>query len=145
MSSYLSALILSSALVTLTALLSPEGKTGRGVRFVVALVGLLVIAAPLLSLREGAQGWEESLLPEGTEDSEAVVHAYEDAVASGLAQALGLEKEKVQVDILASFDGGYCQIETVWIRIEGSFDGEAARAYLDRTLPRECEVMLFGG
>ena len=145
MTDFLSALLLSSALVSLAGLLAPDGKTGRYVRFVLALVGFLVMAAPLLSLRDGMEGWTDGLTGTEQEGADAVTVAYEGAVRDGLARALSLPPEAVEVDILVSSEGGSYQIETVWIRIDRPFDGEVASSYLERTLPPDCEVMLFGG
>ena len=145
LSSYLTSLVLVASVCALTAALAPEGSNKKYLHLLASVAVLVALLSPLsqLDLSFDAEGQEPLPSPEG---EHLVVAATEEALREALCEALSLSQEEVCLSLSASCDAaGNVTLSSLTLTLvgEGTAKREAARAYLEKNLPKSCEVFVY--
>lgn len=147
MKTYVVTVILVCALGAIASLITPEGKMKKQVGFLISLMTLCAILAPLGNLTFEGDGdeWLEDLFPsyEGELGENWLLLATEEELRGHLCETFSLPREEVLVEVIGScLDTGDVEIERVVVTLNGDStrEREGVRAYLAKHIFCEVEV-----
>ena len=150
MESYLATILTATAVCTLGALLAPEGKSGKAIRFALSLLTLLTLLAPLRNLQP------EDLLPDfsipdgsglpdtDTAYTETLRLGIENGLREALAEEFGLSRDCITVSADVTF-GAEPEIHATTVRLTGTAmlaDLPGIRREMERWTGADCTVIL---
>ncbi len=148
MASYFETLLLVSGACALLSLLSPKGKSGKGVQFVLSLVLLSCLVFPLSGLldsdpsfegdfsygkEEGDTIWEERLIEEVAR-----------GIKASICERFSLKEKEIEVTVSADVIDNTVLVRHLTLSLSGSAltcDLPSIRRYITDNTGAECEVI----
>ncbi len=143
MKAYLTTLLLVCAVSAIATAISPEGRQKTYIQFVLGIVVLTVILAPI------AGDFGELTLPqlpsaEGEADVSPVFRATEVALREAIAEQFRIPSGWITVEVLGTFEEEQLQIQKVNVTLrEGAKSyGEEIELYLKGAIQGGCEIFV---
>ncbi len=148
MTSYFETLLLVSGACALLSLLSPKGKSGKGVQFILSLSLLSCLVFPLTDLSSGDLSFEGNF-SYGEEEGEALrEERLIEAVAKGIERAIcerfSLKESEIGVTVKADVIDNTVLVRHLTLSLSGGAviaDLPSIRRYITDNTGAECEVI----
>ncbi len=148
MTSYFETLLLVSAASATLSLLSPKGKSGKGVQFILSLVLLSCLVFPLADLSLGDLSFENDF-SYGKEEGETIwEERLKGEVARGIEVAIcekfSLKESEIELTVLADIIDNTVLIRHLTLSLSGSAvacDLPSVVRYITDNTGAECEVV----